>query len=410
MCNKYEAARQVIFDLRDLAMLTSNEKGAQRVAWSPVWDDANAWFKEKMEAEGAEIFVDSACNIWGKIAGESEDAILVGSHLDSVPDGGWLDGALGVAAGLGAARRYGCHGIKPKKTLYIVSWADEEGARFGRSCIGSSAASGTLNSKEIAQLLDNKGCSFSNVLRRYDRQVEDFSKAKKEFQSRKLKAYLELHIEQAPILENQHRAAACVYGITGCKRQYITFQGQASHAGAPISMRHDAFLAAAEAALAFREIGKQYDAYCTIGKVKVFPDVVTIFPGTCQISLDQRSIDADVLELISAKAHAAAEQAALNNGVKVQFEPVWSIKPVLFDANLKELCEQAVAAETGEMFSMYSGPLHDAAEMANILPSIMMFAMSCKGLSHCKEENTPDNELILAITAFLNMVDMVINR
>lgn len=405
----HEEAKGVIRELRELAALTADENGAHRVAWTPVWDRAISWFQEKMIRAGAEITVDAANNVWAKLPGESAEGVLIGSHLDSVPNGGWLDGALGVAAGMGIMEYYGKRKKRPKKTLYVVNWADEEGARFGVSCVGSAAVSGSLDAAAVARLVDANGISFAEALEHYQRKAEDFPKAREQFLKKQIGGYLELHIEQAPVLEHQGKAVACVYGITGCERQYITFTGQPSHAGSPISMRQDAFLAAAQAALAFREIGQRNDAYCTVGKVSVAPDVVTIFPGKCTISLDQRAIDAKVLEKIYAAAHAACLKAAEDNQVKVAFEPVWSIPPTIFDERLKMLCQAAVEAETGEATTMFSGPLHDAAEMAKILPAIMMFAMSSGGLSHCKEENTPDAVLETAIAAFLRLAVSVVD-
>lgn len=406
-------AKRVIQDLRELAALTSDANGAHRVAWTPVWDKALTWFQEKMQQEGASLSVDSAYNIFAKISGETEEAVCIGSHLDSVPCGGWLDGALGVAAGMEVLRYYGNCGKRPKKTIYIVNWADEEGARFGRSCIGSSAVSGALDIESAAQLTDSGGISFRKAAQAYQLDVYDFPKAKEEFQAKQIAKYLELHIEQAPILESRHKAAACVYGITGCKRQYITFTGQQAHSGCPIPMRRDALLAAAQAALAFRYIGNAYTqgdtyAYCTVGSVQVSPGVVTIFPGTCRISLDQRHIDRGILEEIYNEAQEACIEAAQENHVDVSFETIWDIPPTIFDASLVALCKEAVKEETGEATAIYSGPLHDAAEIAKILPSVMMFVRSIEGLSHCKEENTSDIDLEIGIAAFLRLADKVI--
>lgn len=414
MPNEYRTrAKRVIQDLRELAALTSDEKGAQRVAWTPIWDKALTWFTEKMKQEGAVISIDSAYNIFANIPGETEDAICIGSHLDSVPCGGWLDGALGIAAGMEVLRYYGKRGKRPLKTIYIVNWADEEGARFGRSCVGSAAVSGALDIESAAALTDSDGISFRDVAQSYQLNVYDFSKAKEEFNSKRITKYLELHIEQAPILESQHKAVACVYGITGCKRQYITFVGQQAHSGCPIPMRKDAFLAAAQAALAFRDIGNAYTkddvyAYCTVGKVQVSPGVVTIFPGTCSLSLDQRHIDGSLLNRMYNEAQEACIEAAKENHVEVSFEPIWDIPPTIFDASLVECCKEAVKEETGEATAIYSGPLHDAAEIAKILPSVMMFVRSIDGLSHCKEENTSDTDLETGIAAFLRLADTVI--
>lgn len=401
-----ESARRVVENLRELADLTSDEKGAQRVAWTPIWQKARDWFADKMESVGAEVTVDSAGNSWAKINGQSEKAIVIGSHLDCVPNGGWLDGALGVVAGMEAVQRYGKGKAKPSKTLYVVNWADEEGSRFGRSLVGSSAAAGSLDVKEIKDLKDNDGISLGQALRDYQVDLAQIMDARQEFASKQIDAYLELHIEQGPILENMKKSVACVYGITGCKRYYITFKGQAAHAGSfPTRLRQDAFLAAAQASLEFRKIALKYDGVCTVGKVSVTPNVVTIFPETCTISLDQRSIDSQKLEAMFQEAHEAVRAAEQEHHVTASWEKIWSIAPTIFDPNLKQMCEAAVQEETGEITTIYSGPLHDAAEMAKSVPTIMMFAMSVNGLSHCKQEDTPDQDLERSARAFLRLVD-----
>lgn len=402
-------AKRVVANLRELASMTSDENGAQRIAWTPTWQKARDWFAEKMTAEGAEITVDKAGNSWAKITGKSEEAILIGSHLDCVPNGGWLDGALGVVAGMQVIRRYGKNGTKPNKTLYLVNWADEEGGRFGRSLIGSSAVAGTMDIADIIELKDNDGILLVDALKAYDVDLDHIMEVHDEFSAKNIKGYLELHIEQGPVLEQMKKSVACVYGITGCERHYIKFKGQAAHAGSfPTLMRQDAFLAAAQATLGFREIALKYEGVCTVGKVGVTPDVVTIVPETCTISLDQRSIDPDKLKAMFSEAHKVAEAAAKAHHVTVSWEKIWSIEPTIFDPYLTKLCKTAVEEETGEGTTMYSGPLHDAAEMAKIVPSIMMFAMSSNGLSHCKQEDTPDSDLEIAVSAFLRLADEVL--
>lgn len=415
MMNKATDAECVISDLKELEKLTADENGAQRVAWTPVWDLAREWFIKKMKLEGADVIVDSAYNLFAKVQGETDDAICIGSHLDCVPNGGWLDGALGVVAAMGIVKKYGIHGHKPRKTIYATCWADEEGARFGRSCIGSSAVSGNLDIEEAAELKDNNNITFSQALKRYGLKISDFPKAKKEFLDKKVSNYLELHIEQAPVLESKRKSVACVSGICGCERDYITFIGQRAHSGCPISMRHDAFLTAAQAALDFRKIGLKYTegekyGYCTVGKVNVIPGVVTIFPGTCTISLDQRHIDKGILKKMNDEAYEACKQTAKSNGVQFKVQKVWSNPPTIFNKKLIELCKQAVMEETGDSLEMYSGPLHDAAEIAKFVPSVMMFVQSKNGLSHCKEEDTNENDLIHGISAFFNLADKVINE
>ncbi len=408
--NLVEGGKRVVADLRELAALTSDERGAQRVAWTPIWQKARDWFAAKAKEAGAEVSIDVAGNSWAKIRGAGPEAIVFGSHLDCVPDGGWLDGALGVLGALEVLRRFGKNAsAKPAKTIYVVSWADEEGARFGRSLIGSSAASGTMDIAEIVNRVDNNGVKLVDALAQYDVKVNEMLGAHKQFKEKNVAAYLELHIEQGPRLEQMGKQVACVYGITGVERHYIEFKGQAAHAGSfPTKMRQDAFLSAAEASLAFREIALKYDAVCTVGKVSVKPDVVTIVPETCVISLDQRSVDKDVLGKMFAEAHEAVDKACKANSVTARWEKIWTIAPTIFDPRLTELCKQAVAEETGEPTTIYSGPLHDSAEMAKLVPSIMMFSVSEKGLSHCIQENTSDEALETTVHAFLRLADKVV--
>jgi hydantoinase/carbamoylase family amidase len=408
-CDLSDGAKRVVADLRELAEMTSNENGAQRLAWTPVWQKARDWFAEKARVAGAEVTVDAAGNSWAKIAGVSPEAVAMGSHLDSVANGGWLDGALGAVVTLEVLRRYGKRAA-PAKTIYAVNWADEEGARFGRSLMGSSAACGTMDIAEIINRTDNNGVKVTEALAGYGVAVDHMTQANEQLIQKNIKEYLELHIEQGPILESLNKPVACVYGITGVERHYIEFTGQAAHAGSfPTLMRQDAFLAAAQSALAFREIALKYDGVCTVGKVSIKPDVVTIVPENCVISLDQRSVDKAALKNMFEAAKAAAAKAASDHGVTVRWDKIWRIDPTIFDARLTDLCRQAVADETGEATEIFSGPLHDAAEMARIVPSIMMFAMSARGLSHCKQEDTPDEALETAVRAFLRLVDKVMD-
>jgi hydantoinase/carbamoylase family amidase len=406
-------AKRVVMDLRELARLTSDENGSQRVAWTPIWQKARNWFSEKAIEAGAQISVDAAGNTWAKIQGKSDESIVIGSHLDSVPNGGWLDGALGVVVSLEILRRYSLTGKQPEKTIYGVNWVEEEGARFGvpAEMFGSSAASGSLDVNEIIHLADMDKLPIADVLAQFNVHLNALPEANKQFKLKNIVASLELHIEQGPILEKMHKDVACVIGIKGVERHFFEFKGQAAHAGSfPIEMRHDAFLAAAETALSFKEIARKHNGVCTVGKVKVHPDEVFFVPDSCTISLDQRSIDAKVLTAMVADAKAAAQKAAEHHGVGVEWENFYTLAPTLFDKKLIALCKKAVLEEVGEETTICSGVLHDSAQIATVVPGVMMFAMSVGGLSHCREENTPDHSLECAIRAFLRLVHKVATK
>ena len=404
--------QRVISDLRQLAALTATPDGAQRVAWGPVWRQAREWFTKAAGQLGIEPRTDSAGNTWYTLPGASDETVIVGGHLDSVPNGGWLDGALGMMVGLEALRMY--HGQRPPVTVTVVDWADEEGARFGRSLLGSSAAGGSLKIDDVRALVDKQGIRLPDALRENGVDIERMLDAHAELKKVRARAYLELHIEQGPVLESMNKPTGVVLGTFGVERHMIRFVGQAAHSGStPIPMRRDAFLAAAEAALDFREIARRHSkpgqgVVCTVGVVKAEPGIVTAVPGVCEISLDQRALDAQVLAQMLADAREASERAARKNNVKAEWRPLWRIEPRPFDARLIELCAEAVQEVTGDAPRLPSGPLHDAAEMVPHMPVVMMFAYSSNGLSHCKEEDTPEPHLLKTIEAFLRLVQKVV--
>ena len=405
-------AERVIADLRELAARTSTPAGAQRLAWGPVWRDAREWFKTKIAELGLRIETDSAGNNWVTLAGASTKTVIVGSHLDSVPNGGWLDGCLGVMAALEALRVHAA--AQPPVTLKLVDWADEEGARFGRSLLGSAAAAGSLKVDEVRELKDRQGTRLVDALAENGVALDRMLDAHGELKSIDARAYLELHIEQGPVLEAMQKPTGVVLGTFGVERNMIRFTGQAAHSGStPIPMRRDAFLAAAQTALECREIAKRHSTpgagvVCTVGIVNVEPKIVTAVPGACEMSLDQRALDPNVLATMLRDAHAAADRAAKENNVGVEWNPLWRIEPRPFDAALVRLCEEAVREETGDAPRLPSGPLHDAAEMVPHMPVVMMFAQSSNGLSHCKEEDTPEPHLLTTIRAFLRLVDKTV--
>jgi allantoate deiminase len=409
-------ARRVIDDLRQLRALTGNADGAQRVAWGPVWRQAREWFGGKVREIGLDVERDPAGNDWVTLAGASPKTVIVGSHLDSVPNGGWLDGCLGMLAALEALRMHAS--AAPPVTLRMVDWADEEGARFGRSLLGSSAAAGSLRVDDVRELRDREGTRLADALAENGVQLDRMPDAAAYLKRIDARAYLELHIEQGPVLESMNKPTGVVLGTFGVERHLLRFTGQAAHSGStPIPMRRDAFLAAAQTALECRDIALRHsqpgpgrNVVCTVGVVNVEPKIVTAVPGVCEMSLDQRALEAAVLGAMLRDARAAADRAAQANNVRVEWRPIWRIDPRPFDAALVALCEEAVREVTGDAPRLPSGPLHDAAEMVPHMPVVMMFTSSSNGLSHCKEEDTPEPHLEQSIRAYLRLVEKVMSR
>jgi hydantoinase/carbamoylase family amidase len=392
-------AARVIADLRELDARTGGPDGARRLCWSETWRAARSFLGELLDEIGLELEVDEAGNMWARVGAESGPALALGSHLDSVPGGGWLDGTLGVMAAVGVLRAWVAGGVKPPCPLTLVDWADEEGARFGRSLFGSSAFAGTLDLESVRGLRDADGRGLPEVLAengvQLDRVLE--SGARRD----RLAAYLELHIEQGPVLAAESIRAAAVSGCAGVERRRVIFRGQASHAGTtPMHRRRDAGLAAAEMALRVESIGRQHRGVATTGALALRPGIPTAVAGEAELVIDLRHTDASELADMVTEAHRAAGEIAATRSCSSNSKLVWRIEPTPFDAELVALARDSCKQAAGSDRVISSGALHDAAELARIVPAAMVFAPSILGISHAKEEDTAEQDLKSAISAF----------
>ena len=395
---------RVLADLREIARLTGGPDGARRVCWTDEWARARELLRSRLAELPVEVTVDAAGNLWADLPGDGEGHVIVGSHVDSVPNGGWLDGALGITAALEALRAQAEAG-RPPVGLRLVDWADEEGARFGRSLFGSSACSGTLEVDDVRDLRDRDGERLEDVVARFgvdlDRAHESGSRLDGTH------AYIELHIEQGPVLASRGEPAAAVLGTFGVERHVAVFTGQAAHAGAtPMEHRRDSFAAAARAALAIRDVGLRHEGgVCTVGGATSEPGVVTAVAGRTSMLLDQRHLDSGELAAMLAEARTACEEAAAEFGCEVELRHLWSIPPIPFDERLIAIARDAVTRAGGSGDAIPSGPLHDAAEMARLVPTVMLFSSSDPPVSHTKEEDTPEADLRVAIEAYGRAVE-----
>ena len=394
--------KRTIAELKELRAFTQDENGAQRVAFTKMWVDVRAWMRKKLEALPVETHVDAAGNLWATLRGASEKELLIGGHMDSVPNGGWLDGCLNVLAGLEILRRISTqYNGKPPVTVRLVDWADEEGARFGKSLFGSSACSGNLDMNEARGLKDKDGIALPAALKQVGIEFEKVKDSGKELKN--AAAYLELHIEQGPVLLDLNLPLGAVLGTFGVERHAITFTGQAAHSGStPMNRRRDAFLAAGKMSQEIYKIAERSNGgVCTIGSCTTKPGIVTSVVAECRITLDQRHLDAAALARMLKEAKEASEQFAREGNVQVSWERIWQIEPVLFNQELIQLCSEAISETAGTTHRMPSGPLHDAAEVARAgVPTVMMFVQSLHGISHNKIEDTKEEHLEMCVTAF----------
>jgi N-carbamoyl-L-amino-acid hydrolase len=403
---------RTVDELRELRDLTGDENGAQRIAWTDMWVEAKQWLSEKLAAVGTEEEVDEAGNQWFTLAGESDRALMIGGHIDSVPNGGWLDGALNVVAGVEVLRRIADEG-QPAVTVRLVNWADEEGARFGRSLFGSSAAAGSMaDQDELRGRKDAEGAALPEVLAAHGVELDRALEARKQLEG--AAAYLELHIEQGPVLESLDLPLGVVLGTFGVERHQITFRGQAAHAGStPMDKRRDALAGAARLELEIRAIARRVGegAVCTMGGVVTKPGIVTSVVETADCLLDQRHLDATKLAEMLGNAEAASRRFAAEEQLEVDWERIWSIEPILFDEELVELADEAVTEVAGQSHRLPSGPLHDAAEVSRAgIPTVMLFVQSLRGLSHTKLEDTKPEHLELAVQALDRLTSKTIEK
>jgi hydantoinase/carbamoylase family amidase len=398
--------KRTITELKELRSLTQDENGAQRVAFTPTWRKARAFLREKLEALPVETHVDEAGNLWSTLRGKSEKAMLIGGHIDSVPNGGWLDGALNVLAAVEILRHMAAtHNGNPPVTIRLVDWADEEGARFGKSLFGSSACSGNLNMNEARRLIDKDGVRLPDALKESGIDFEAVKSSNKELKN--AAAYLELHIEQGPVLLDLNLPLATVLGTCGVERHAITFHGQVAHSGStPMNRRRDAFLAAAKMSPEIYRIAERHGGVCTIGSCITKPGIVTGVVEECRITLDQRHIEAPPLARMLQEAKEASKRFADEGNVTVNWDRIWQIEPIPFHTHLLKLSDEAILETCGETHRMPSGPLHDAAEMARSgIPTIMMFVQSLHGISHNKIEDTKETHLELCVAAFNRLAE-----
>ncbi|MBD0328778.1 MAG: Zn-dependent hydrolase [Thermoleophilia bacterium] len=392
---------RTVSELRELQELTGDEHGAQRVAWTETWARAREWLRGKVAELPVEHEVDEAGNQWWTLRGRSERALLLGGHVDSVPNGGWLDGCLNLLAAAEVLRRIAEEG-EPPVTVRLVDWADEEGARFGRSLFGSSACSRTMaDQDDLRRRVDGDGVALPDALREHGVDLDRATESGRQLES--AAAYLELHIEQGPVLESLGLPLGAVIGTFGVERHLITWKGQAAHAGStPMGERRDALAGAAKLALEIREIARRAGggAVCTSGGIVTRPGIMTSVVETAEQLLDQRHMEAATLARMLEEARDAAARFAEEERIDVSWDRIWHIGPILFEEELVELADESVREVAGESHRLPSGPLHDAAEVARAgVPTVMLFVQSLRGLSHTKLEDTKPEHIELSVRA-----------
>ena len=386
---------------------TDAHSGGAREAWRDPWllERRRLDALARAISDSVTIETDAFANTWYVLPGEVSETVLVGSHSDCVPQGGWLDGILGVHAGLGVLAAIAA-GPRPRRTLAVVDWADEEGTRFGRSLLGSSAATGALTASELRGLADADGSPAADVVSRFgfdpDALGDDASPtAGSGLHSPRLAqvaAACELHIEQGPTLERSGRSVAVVSGCLGVRREQLTFTGVAGHAGStPMAERRDPVRDAARLLTSLSDAAQATGGLATVGRIEADPAIVTAVAQRCRLSRDLRHPDLDGLAALDAETTRRLRESRC----EVVRTSLYRQDPVVFDPALVTLG----ASVCGGGDAAVSGPLHDSAALAQAgIPTVMLFCASLGGISHSRHENTSEPDLIEGVQALYRLV------
>ena len=399
-------AERLLADLHTLSTIGGQaDGGVDRLAWSDADLAARRWFAERMREAGLEPRVDAALNVFGHLTGSIGPRLLTGSHLDSVPNGGRLDGAYGAVAGLEVLRTLVESGDALAARVEVVGFADEEGVRFAVGLIGSLALTGELDLDQLREGRDWQGIPIRQVIASAGREVDHMLDARQHLPS--IAAFLELHIEQGPRMEADGVDLAVVTGIVGVYREQVLVTGSQNHAGTtPFRLRHDAGRAAARAAAGLRELvqGIDREAVANIGVMQFDPGGVNVIPGRASFTLEVRHLEEPVVDRIVDTFNSNLGTICADEGCRVETQRLSWVPPARMDREQMEILEAACQELGRKPARLWSGAGHDAAILARHVPTGMLFVPSIGGVSHSPQETTSDEHLLLGARALLRGV------
>lgn len=383
-----------------------NDGGVTRVAWSQELFDAYAWLGERMRALGMTVEIDAAGNLLGRWDVGGGAPLLIGSHLDSVPSGGHLDGVLGVVAAVHAVALLQERGYEPPRPVWIAAFMDEEGARFDTALFGSRAFAGE-DLSDLGERLDAAGVSLREAM---ERAGYDFDRVAESARVREVGAYLELHIEQGPVLDHEQLEIGVVTSIVGLRGFRVRMAGQANHAGTtPMRLRRDAFIGAARVALALREeaCGRE-TVTANIGKITVAPGGANVVPGLVDFTIDVRATTLSELETIVGFIHATVARVAEEERLEADLQPTFALEPLHLASEIVDAVERAARSETNAVRRMPSGAGHDAQVIGRYVPAGMLFIPSRGGISHSPCEETLPRHVELGVRVLAQTITEVL--
>ncbi|WP_230474306.1 Zn-dependent hydrolase [Calidifontibacillus erzurumensis] len=394
-------------DIKTVATFVDETKpGWTRRPFTLWYKKAREWLMEQMHSINMEVSIDAASNVIGSIKGSHHDLppIMIGSHLDTVTGGGRFDGIIGVLGGLEVVRILKEKGIQLRHSLEIVDFTAEEPSEFGISTIGSRGMVGNLT-EEMLRRNDSSGLILRDAIREAGGRPDDIMKMVRK--KGDIALYLELHIEQGPVLEQMNHKLGIVTGIVGIHRYRVIVEGKPNHAGTtPMNMRQDALTASSEIILQLEAIcRKQYEepVVGTVGKVTVEPNAANVIPGKVSFELEVRSIEKKLIQAIMQELIKFGDDLSKRRNVKITFDCLSQSEPIRVDPSIQQIIEKSCMSFAPSM-KLPSGAGHDANQIATIAPIGMIFVPSRDGRSHCPEEWTDFKDVALGVHALAQSI------
>ncbi|MFH8789523.1 allantoate amidohydrolase [Streptomyces roseoverticillatus] len=379
--------------------------GYRRLAWTGADTDCRAWFRTQAEARGLAYEVDRNGNQWAWLGDpDAGDAVVTGSHLDSVPDGGAFDGPLGVVSSFAALDELRGRGAQPSRPLAIVNFGDEEGARFGLACVGSRLTAGRLSIEAAHALRDAEGLSLAQAMERAGYDPEAIGPDPDRLA--RIGAFVELHVEQGRALDLSDHAVGIASAIWPHGRWRFDFHGEANHAGTTrIEDRRDPMLTYANTVLAARKKARLAGALATFGKVSVEPNGVNAIPSLVRGWLDSRAADQQTLDLVVAEIEKAAVERGERDGIDVRITRE-SFTPVIeFEHALRDELARILGEGGGSVPVLGTGAGHDAGILSGAVPTAMLFVRNPTGVSHSPAETASEDDCLAGVTALADVLE-----
>ncbi|MEH6842260.1 MULTISPECIES: Zn-dependent hydrolase [Priestia] len=388
--------------LHDLSQIGRNKVtgGINRFSFTSEEQQAIELVTSYMKEAGMTVNVDGVGNIIGTY-GEESETIMLGSHIDTVPDGGKYDGALGVLAAIEIVQTIYEQQLPLSKKIEVVAFKDEEGTRFGFGLIGSRAMAGLLTYEEL-QKRDASDISIQEAMKQFELSPLPLEKVKRN----DIQAYLEMHIEQGKVLENEELPVGIVLGIAAPLWLEVTVTGVSEHAGAtPMPIRQDALNAASEMILAIEQmLNGTTNSVATVGKLNVEPNGVNVIPGRVTFTIDIRDIDEQKISALESSILEQLQKVAERRNITVTSKVLQRVKPAKTAPMLQQQLASSIEKYGVQPYSLISGAGHDAMNMANVAPIGMLFVRSKGGISHNPLEYSSDEDIVIATNIFYDTV------